>query len=79
MRTYLEGCLPIWQEKMCWLHVKICRECADFVANHLPSFSKGRSVFGHPYAAVPRLVPIELVKVVLARQSTATARNARYF
>jgi hypothetical protein len=77
MLTHLKGGLPAWQKYMCWLHVKMCRECGDFVANHRRNFSKSLSTFEHPQTPVPGSVPKELVQATLVRQIIANARNVR--
>ena len=78
MLAYLEDGMPVWQKYMCWLHVKMCRECADFVANYRRNFSKGLSAVERADAPVPHSVPNQLVKAALVRQSIANARNACY-
>ena len=68
MVDYLEGGLPTWQKYMCWLHVKMCRECADYVADYRRAVSLGRSAFESPDDPLPDSVPDDLVKAALARR-----------
>ena len=66
MIDYLEGGLPVWQKYMCWIHVKMCRECAYFVQQYRKTVALGKNAFESPDEAVPDSVPEELVKAALA-------------
>ncbi len=68
MIDYLEGGLPVWQKFMCWLHVKICRECAYFVQQYRRVIALGQRAFDSPDDPVPDSVPEELIKAALAHQ-----------
>lgn len=68
MVDYLDGGLPIWQKYMCWLHVKMCRECAYFVQQYRRAIALEKSAFNCPDDAVPESVPEELVKAALTRR-----------
>ena len=70
MADYLDGGLPAWQKYMCWLHVKMCRECAIFVADYRRTVSLGKSAFESPDDPVPDSVPEDLVKAALARRKS---------
>ena len=71
MADYLEGGMPVWRKFMCWLHVKMCRECAEFVVQYRRTVSLGKSAFESPDDPVPDSVPEDLVKAALARRNTA--------
>lgn len=66
MIDYLEGGLPVWQKYMCWIHVKMCRECAYFVQQYRKAVALGQNAFESPDEAVPDSVPEELVKAAIA-------------
>jgi len=68
MVDYLDQDLPVWQKFMCWLHVKMCRECADFVRDYRRTIALGQMAYDDPDDAVPPSVPEELVKAALAHQ-----------
>ncbi len=70
MTDYLEGGLPVWQKYMCWLHVKMCRECAYFVRQYRRVVALGQSAFDSPDEAVPDSVPEELVQAAIAHRKT---------
>ena len=70
MIDYLEGGLPPWQKAMCWLHVKLCRECAYFVKQYRQVVALGREAFDCPDEAVPDSVPAELIEAALAHRKT---------
>lgn len=66
MIDYLEGGLPVWQKYMCWLHVKLCRECAYFVQQYRQVVVLGREAFDSPDGPLPDSVPEELIEAALA-------------
>ncbi len=66
MVDYLEGGLPVWQKFMYWLHVKMCRECANFIRQYRRVIVLGQNAFDSPDSAVPDSVPEELIKAALA-------------
>lgn len=66
MLDYLEGGLPVWQKYICWLHVKMCRECAYFIQQYQRVVKLEQTAFDSPDAQVPDSVPEELVKAALA-------------
>ncbi len=68
MVDYLEGGLPIWKKYMCWLHVKMCRECAYFIQQYRRVIALGQRAFDSPDNAVPDSVPDELVKAAMAHR-----------
>jgi len=68
MVDYLEGGLPIWQKYMCWLHVKMCRECAHFVRQYRRAIALGQHAFDDPDDEVPDSVPEELIKAALSHR-----------
>jgi hypothetical protein len=68
MIDYLEGGLPVWQKYMCWLHIKMCRECANFVSQYRRTVALGKTAFDNPEGQVPDSVPEELIKAALARR-----------
>ncbi len=70
MVDYLEGGLPVWQKYMCWLHVKMCRECADFIRQYQRVIALEQNAFDSPDSPVPDSVPEELVKAALAHRKS---------
>lgn len=70
MVDYLEGGLPVWQKYLCWMHVKMCRECAYFIQQYRRAVALGKSAFESPDEAVPATVPEELVRAALARRKS---------
>jgi len=68
MTDYLEGSLPVWQKYMCWLHVKMCRECTYFIRQYRRVVALGQSAFDSPDEPVPDAVPEELIQAALAHR-----------
>lgn len=69
MVDYLDGDLTVWQKFMCWLHVKMCRECAHFIQQYQKVIKLGRSAFDTPDDPVPDSVPEELIEAALAHRN----------
>lgn len=68
MVDYLEGGLPLRQKFVCWLHVKMCRECAYFVRQYRRAIALGQAAFDDPEGRVPESVPEELIKAALSHR-----------
>ena len=62
---YLEGDLPERQRRVFELHLKLCRECRDYLAAYRQATALGKAVFAEPAAPLPDEVPEDLVKAVL--------------
>jgi len=63
--SYLEGDLPTRQAKRFKWHLRICRECREYLAAYQRSMEIGKAVLGAPGDSVPDEVPEDLVKAVL--------------
>ena len=68
MVDYLDQDLPVWQKFTCWLHVKMCRDCAHFVREYHRTIALGKSAYDSPDDPVPDSVPEELIKAALAHR-----------
>jgi len=62
---YLDGALPTGQRRVFELHMKICRECRDYLAAYQRSIELGKAVFQHPDGPVSEDVPEDLVRAIL--------------
>jgi predicted anti-sigma-YlaC factor YlaD len=69
MVDYLDGELPVWQKYVCWLHVKMCKECAYFVQQYRRTLALEKSAFASPEDVVPDSVPEDLVRAAIARRN----------
>lgn len=68
MIDYLDDGLPVWQKYLCWLHVKMCRECAYFIWQYRRTVALGKSAYDSAGDPVPESAPEELVKAALAHR-----------
>ena len=68
MIDYLEKELPVWQKFRCWLHTKICRECAYFIRQYRRTVALEQSAFDSADDLLPESVPEELIKAALAHR-----------
>jgi anti-sigma factor RsiW len=62
---YLEGGLPPAQRRRFEWHLKLCRECRDYLQAYQTSLAIGKAAFESSSAPVPEDVPEDLVKAVL--------------
>ena len=64
--AYLEDELPDRQRRVFEIHMKICRECRDYLAAYRHTIALGKSALAEDGSAlVPDSVPEDLVKAVL--------------
>lgn len=67
---YLDGELTNRQSTVFERHMRICRECRDYLAAYRRSIELGRAVFSSPDDMPPEDVPQDLIRAVLeARKS----------
>ncbi len=64
--AYLEGELPGRQRFVFDLHLKVCRECRDYLAAYRRTVAVTKRAFDDDDAPVPDAVPEDLIKAVLA-------------
>lgn len=62
---YLDGTLPAGQRRIFELHMKICRECRDYLAAYKESITLGKAAFEPTETPVPDEVPEDLVRAIL--------------
>ena len=63
--AYLEDELPGRQRRVFEFHLKICRECRDYLAAYRRTVELGKAAFAESAAPLPESVPEDLVKAVL--------------
>ena len=68
--AYMDGELPDRQRFVFELHLKICRECRDYLAAYRRTIEVSQRAFEDPDQAVPDEVPEDLVKAILAARDT---------
>ncbi len=67
--SYLNGELSARQRSVFEWHLRICRECRDYLAAYKRTIELGRAVMKFPDEPVPEDVPEDLIKAILdARQ-----------
>lgn len=62
---YLDGELPDKQRIVFELHLKLCRECRDYLAAYQRSLELTEAVFEQPDEPLPKDVPEDLIKAIL--------------
>lgn len=70
MLDYLEGDLPPRQRFVFEFHIKVCRECRDYLAAYGRAVELSQRVFTDGDAPVPSDVPEDLVRAILAARGT---------
>jgi len=63
--SYLDGELPVRQAKIFEWHLRICRECREYLAAYKRTIEIGKAVIGPANDPVPQAVPEDLVRAVL--------------
>jgi len=67
---YLDGELPTKQKKIFEWHLRICRECREYLAAYKRTMEIGKAALGSAGESVPDDVPEDLIRAVLdARKS----------
>jgi anti-sigma factor RsiW len=62
---YLDDELPARQRAMFEFHLRICRECREYLAAYQRTVEIGRAAFKDANEAVPEDVPEDLIKAIL--------------
>lgn len=62
---YLDGELPEKQRLVFELHLRLCRECRDYLAAYKRSMEITGAVSKQPDAPLPSEVPEDLIKAIL--------------
>ena len=62
--SYLDGELPFKQRSMFEWHIRICRECREYLAAYQRSIELGQAVLHAPDQSLPGDVPEDLVKAI---------------
>lgn len=62
---YLDGELPARQTNLFEWHMRMCRECREYLAAYKQAIELGKAVLGPADEAVPADVPDDLIKAVL--------------
>jgi predicted anti-sigma-YlaC factor YlaD len=65
IHDYLEGNLARRQRAIFVLHLRMCRECRDYLAAYRKSIELGQAVFSDPDAQVPDDMPEDLIAAIL--------------
>ena len=63
--SYLDGELPARQARIFEWHLRICRECREYLVAYRRTIELGEAVLGPAHEAVPEDVPEDLVRAVL--------------
>ena len=66
---YLSGDLPPGKKRVFDLHLKICRECREYLAAYKQTVALGKAAFEESADPLPGDVPEDLVTAILAARS----------
>ena len=67
---YLDGELPSKQMKIFEWHMRICRECREYLAAYKRTIEIGKAALGSADESVPDDVPEDLIRAVLDARKT---------
>lgn len=62
---YIEGTLPSGKRVVFELHLRMCRECRDYLAAYRRTIALGKTAFDDPKAPVPDDMPEDLVTAIV--------------
>ncbi len=62
---YLEGDLPVGQRRVFEFHMKVCRECREYMAAYRRTIEIAGRAYEDGSAPVPDAVPEDLVRAIL--------------
>jgi anti-sigma factor RsiW len=65
VQAYIDDELPPAQRSVFELHIRLCKECKDYLAAYQRSIELGRAALGAPEQPVPEEVPKDLVAAIL--------------
>ena len=65
MIDYFEGSLPKQQVRVFEFHLRICRECRDYLGAYQRTIEVSKRVFANADDPVPDDVPEDLIKAIL--------------
>ncbi len=63
--SYLEGSLPARQCKVFELHLRVCRECREYLAAYQRTIELGQAMFSADDESLPEDVPEDLITAIL--------------
>lgn len=63
---YLDNTLPDHQRKIFELHMRLCRECREYLAAYQRSMEIGQSFLGPADGELPTDVPEDLIRAILS-------------
>ena len=62
---YVDGTLPTRKRLIFELHLRMCRECRDYLAAYRRTVALGKAAFDDPNAPVPDDMPEDLVTAIV--------------
>lgn len=66
VQAYVDDELPTRQRSVFEWHMRICRECREYLAAYKRSLELGKAILGAEDEPVPDTVPEDLVKAILS-------------
>ncbi len=65
INSYLEESLPVKQKKLFEWHLRICRECREYMAAYKRTIELSQATLGGANDPVPQDVPEDLIRAIL--------------
>lgn len=65
IQNYLDDTLPSKQRKLFEWHMRICKECRDYLAAYNRAIELGQATLGNADEPVPQDVPEDLIQAIL--------------
>ena len=67
---YLEGSLPARQRTVFELHMKLCRECREYLTAYRRTVEVAKRAFADGVAPLPGDVPEDLIRAILSARDS---------
>ena len=67
---YLDDALPAAQRRVFELHMKICRECREYLSAYQASIALGKAAFEDADGPIPDDVPEDLIHAIVKARDT---------
>lgn len=65
VQDYLDGELSVKQKSLFELHLRLCRECREYLTAYQRSLELGKRVFDESMANLPEEVPEDLIRAIV--------------
>ncbi|CAN5581762.1 hypothetical protein BH09PLA1_BH09PLA1_04980 [soil metagenome] len=70
---YIDGTMSAPQRRAVHEHLRVCRDCVNYLNSYRATIALGRDAFADKHAPIPNDIPRELVRAMLAARGSTGA------